>query len=225
MSLHDEELNSFKKLLQAARYWLLGAAQFDPEYYKVLGALEFSHAHHNGTRNGGEPEFTHQLSIFHYLRTLHNHLKNPVTVYILAFLHDVIEDQNQATKRFIAPAEISDRFGDDITTKVLKMSKQVLGQPNTSYSLQTIFEDQDCGPAKGGDRVHNVSTMYGVFKPTRLKRYVIETADDYLPRLKMARRLYPHQEPVYENMKLELVNQLILINHLMDASGSPEEVA
>lgn len=74
--------------------------------------------------------------------------------------------------------------------------------------------------------MNNVSTMVGVFKPARLKRYVLETADEFLPNLKLARRRFPHQEPVYEAIKLELINQLTLINHIMTLEDTtPKDTA
>lgn len=209
------KITTFEKLRLSARYWLLGMAENNPEYYKVIKALELCLDHHNGFRNGGEPEAIHMLGIFHHIRTLHKHLKNPVTVYILIFLHDAIEDQNQKTKAFVTPAEIEERFGLAICQKLLMMSKNILGQPNPNYSLAAIFGDEDCSVAKGGDRVNNCSTMVGVFKPERLARYIKETTEEFLPRLKIARRRFPHQEACYENIKLELVNQLTLINHIV----------
>lgn len=208
------DLSKYQKLVISARYWLLGMAEQDAEYYKVLEAFELGGQHHDGFRNGGEPEFTHQLGIFHHIRTLHKHIKNPVTVYILIFLHDILEDPNQKTKAFVLPSEIKERFGDLILGKLMMMSKEIAGQPNPAYSLQAIFGDEDCSIAKGGDRVNNVSTMFGVFKPARLERYLVETADHFIPLIKGSRRKFPHQEAIYESIKLSLVNQLVLINHL-----------
>lgn len=212
----EDKLTRFEKQLIAARYWLLGIAENEPAYFKVIEVMEFAHAHHDGVRNGGEPEFSHQVGIFHQVRTLHKHLKNPVMVYMLIFGHDMLEDANQNTKAFINPYDVGDRWGDEFETKLRKMSKSILGLSNPAYSLDTIFDDEDCGPAKAGDRVNNVSTMVGVFKKPRLERYMRETADEFLPRLKTARRKFPHQEAVYENLKSELVNQLTLINHILD---------
>ena len=210
------ELTEFDKLKISARYWLLGMAEHNPEYFKVLTAMEECLEHHDGFRNGGEPEASHQLGIFHSLRTMHKHINNPVVVYILAFLHDILEDPNQSTKKFYSPERVEELFGLEIRVKVEKLSKEILGQKNPDYSLDTIFRDEDCSIAKGGDRCNNVSTMYGVFKPERLARYVNETIQEFLPRLKMARLKFPHQEPVYQNMKLELNNQLKLIQSIMD---------
>lgn len=216
-----DKLNDFSKLSISARYWLLGAAQYDPEYFKVIEAMEMGLAHHDGHRNGGDPEFVHQLGIFHYLRTMHKHIKNPKTVYMLVFLHDALEDPNQASKkagkpRYIEPAEIAEKFGDAFLAKLKGMSKEILGQPNPGYSLDAIFADEDMSVAKGGDRVDNVTSMIGVFKRARLERYIKETAEEFLPRLKAARRRFPSQEAIYENIKMELIGTISLINHILE---------
>jgi (p)ppGpp synthase/HD superfamily hydrolase len=196
-------LDNYDKLKIAARYWLLG--------------LEYGARRHTGQRNGGEPEFIHQLGIFHQLRTLHRHIANPITVYTLVFLHDVVEDKN------VPLDEIEKIWGPAIRHKLDLLSKEVHGVKKLNYSLDPVFADEDASIVKGGDRVNNVSSMVGVFKKARLERYVKETADEFLPRLKEARRSFPHQEAVYEAIKLELINQLTLINHIID--GYEPEVA
>lgn len=206
----------FSKLLIAARYWLLGLAESDVEYYDVIKALEIGLEHHDGCRNGGDPEFVHQLGIFHYLRTMHKHIKNPKVVYKLVFLHDALEDPNQSTKKFITPEEIRDAFGDAFLVKLKKMSKEILGQKNPDFSLDAVFDDEDTSIAKGGDRVDNVTSMVGVFKKARLERYTKETMEEFLPRLKNARRKFPSQEAIYENIKMELIGTLTLISHILD---------
>jgi (p)ppGpp synthase/HD superfamily hydrolase len=213
--------NNFDKLTISARYWLLGMAEHDAEYFKVIDAMELGLSHHDGYRNGGDPEFIHQLQIFHYLRTMHKHIRNPKTVYSLVFLHDALEDPNQKSKKegkpiFIAPSEIMARFGAEFTRKLTMMSKEILGVKNPDYSLDAIFEDEDTSLAKGGDRVDNVTSMIGVFKRHRLERYVKETTEEFLPRLKRARRMFPHQEAIYENIKMELTNTLELIDKILE---------
>lgn len=216
-----EKLTKFDKLLISARYWLLGMAENDHDYFKVIEALELGLTHHDGYRNGGDPEFIHQLQIFHYLRTMHKHIRNPKIVYSLVFLHDALEDANQKTKKFITPEEVREQFGEVILAKLRLMSKDILGQKNPDYSLDAIFEDEDTSVAKGGDRVDNVTSMVGVFKRPRLERYVKETAEEFLPRLKAARRKFPAQEAIYENIKMELVGTLTLISHILDGLEVP----
>jgi (p)ppGpp synthase/HD superfamily hydrolase len=218
----NTKLNKFEKLLIATRYWLLGMAENDPAYFKVLEAMEYGLSHHDGLRNGGEHEFIHQLSIFAHVRTMHKQIKNPIIVYILIFLHDAVEDPNKKTGRMVSLEEVEQIWGEVISTKLRKLSKEILGQKNVDYSLDTIFEDEDCAVVKGGDRCNNVSTMYGVFKIARLERYVKETVEEFLDRIKGARRRFPSQEGIFENFKLELVNQLQLINHLIDLEAKDE---
>ena len=55
-----------------------------------------------------------------------------------------------------------------------------------------------------------------MFKRSRLERYVKETMEEFLPRLKRARRLFPDQEAIFENIKLELVGTLTLIGHILE---------
>lgn len=212
----EKHITRHEKQLIAARYWLSGLAELDPRFYLCVDALEKCVEHHNGVRNGGEPEWSHQVGIFHQVRTKHKHIANPVIVYCLIFLHDMVEDPNQETGAFISLDEIEHQFGEQIMLKVKKVSKEILGQKNPDYDFDEIFSDEDCSIAKGGDRCNNISTMVGVFKRPRLERYVKETCDEFFPRLKMARRKFPHQEAIYESMKLEMVNQLQLIQHILD---------
>jgi len=221
----DTTLSKFEKLKIAARYWLLGMAETNPEYFKVLEAMEYGCEHHNGERNGGEPEYIHQLSIFMRLRTMHRHLRNPVIVYILAFLHDAVEDPNKKTGKMVSLEEVEQIWGTVIATKLRKLSKEILGQKNPDYSLDAIFDDEDCAAVKSDDRCDNVSTMFGVFKLARLQRYVKETEEEFLPRIKAARRRFPHQEPVFEAAKLEIVNQLTLISQLIAMNAEDCEEA
>lgn len=218
-----DKLTRYEKLLISARYWLLGLSVHDPEYYDVIKALELGLEHHDGERNGGDPEFIHQLGIFHYLRTMHEHIKNPKTVYKLVFLHDALEDQNQKTKKFVTPDEIRENFGDDFLVKLKKMSKEILGQKNKDFSLDAVFDDEDTSVAKGGDRVNNVSSMIGVFKRPRLERYLKETSEEFLPRLKKSRRKFASQESIYENIKLELVGTMILVQRIIEGYAPENE--
>ena len=214
----SDDLN-YRDMLIAARFWLLGMAVNDSEYYTVLNVMELARKHHDGERNGGEPEFVHQLQIFHSLRTVHRHLRNPVIVYCLVFAHDMLEDANQKTKRFVAPEEMRQVLGDlapEVMPKLVKMSKEVLGQKNAAYSLKEIFSDPDTSVAKFADRLNNISTMLGIFKRARLERYVKETKEEFLPGLDVSLSLFPDQEGVYENFRLGLCDRLKLIEQFLN---------
>jgi hypothetical protein len=213
-SMIKDHLTHTEKLKLSARYWLLGAATFDKRYYKCLDALEIAIGHHDGVRNDGTDEIAHMIGVFQLLRTMHNHLLDPVSAYIEALLHDCIEDPNQLTKKFIAPSEIQAQFGSQIHDELLIMSKEILGQKNPQFLLSNVFLNVNTSVVKPGDRDNNVASMYGTFKPARLARYIKETKEEYFAGLKVARRKFPEQEPIYENIKLSLTHKLQLIEHL-----------
>lgn len=55
------------------RYFLQGA-----EYFLALEAMQFAQQYHRGVRKDGvTPEFDHQISIAHFVRTLRHQLVQP----------------------------------------------------------------------------------------------------------------------------------------------------
>ncbi len=133
-----------------------------------------------------------------------------------AWLHDAVEDPNQQTKKFVAPDEVRHNFGVDVERKVLLLSKEILGQKNPDYNLSVIFADQDTSVAKLGDRENNISTMVGPFKRARLIRYVTETRNEFIPGAQRARRLFPFQIGVYNNLQFSIENQLRLVDKILE---------
>lgn len=214
-------MDKFNKLVIDVRAWLHGMASSDSRYYTALRALELGLTHHDGHRNGGEPEFIHQIRAAEYGRTLHHHMVDPCTVYTLVFLHDIVEDPNQRSKKagrpvYVSPGDLMEKFGIAITEKVVALSKEVLGHKNPDYSLDRIFSDQDMSITKGLDRVDNVTSMVGVFKQERLVRYINETEQEFLPRIKRARREFPEQLQAYINMKHVIENRLFLAKYTLN---------
>lgn len=210
---------SHQKLVLTARYWLLGMAAHDSSYYKVLDAMEYMLQRHTAERNGGDIESVHQLRIFQHLRTLHNHISSPQVKYMAAFLHDTVEDKN------VSVQEIEALFGAEVAYTVDLLSKEVLGvKKDLTLYLPNVFKDENASVVKLGDRNDNISTMVGVFKPERLLRYFNETKDEYLPRIKEARRRFPHQEAAYENLKLGIANQLKLIQTIIKMQEAGAEI-
>ena len=80
---------------------------------------------------------------------------------------------------------------------------------------RTSAAERTLGPGAPG-----ACPVGGVFKPDRLERYVKETVEEFLPRLKAARRKFASQEAVFENIKHTLINQLQLIDHIMNPIGA-----
>lgn len=201
LSYHD-------KLKVSARYWLLGMAQESPSYRNALNALEFMLEKHTGLRNGGDPETIHQLRIFHHLRTFHHHLTSPAVKYAAAFLHDTVEDKD------VSLNDIEKLFGTEVAEVVGLLTKPKKSSYPGWY-LPNIFRNEHASVVKLCDRNDNISTMVGVFKHDRLARYVTETREEFMPRIKVSRRLFPIQEPVYENLKIHLGYQLNLLDALL----------
>jgi len=198
----------YEKLRLAVRYWLLGRG-----YTTALQAMEFAAGHHTGTRKDGSPEFSHQVWQVAYLRTLEPMLLHPESTIATVFLHDVIEDYP------VAPDELTQRFGPLIGTASERMAKVVEGDKKTPGAyFNTLAECPIASVAKGVDRIHNHQTMKGAFSAIKQVDYMGETEADILPMLKAARRRYPQQEPVYENIKHILISQLELYRYALEAA-------
>jgi (p)ppGpp synthase/HD superfamily hydrolase len=191
-------MDKFEKLRITLRYFLLGR-----EFYLAADALEFAGKYHTGFRKDGvTPEFQHQLEIAHYVRTLLPSLMFPEDTLAAVLLHDVPEDYG------VPHAEISNRFGAKVGRAVFLMDK------HSNANFAAIGEDPIASVAKGGDRVHNLQSMTGVFTREKQLTYIAETQTKFLPMLKTARRLFPRQETAYENIKHMMNSQLELLEAL-----------
>lgn len=189
------------------RAWLLGK-----EYYKAVEALEFAAKYHTGTRKDGvTPEFHHQVSILHYLRTLKG-LRNQQAVLAAGCLHDTIEDYD------VPPETIRVKFGEEVCTAVLLLTKKYRGEKK---SPEEYYKSMSSNPiasiVKGGDRVHNFQTMATVFSCEKQLKYIEECEEHLLPMLKEARNNFPDQELAYENIKHALKGQIELIRLVIEA--------
>ena len=193
--------SSYQKLRISMRYWLLGR-----EYWQALEAMEFAQKWHTGTRKDGTPEFSHQVWQAHYLRTIAPSLTNTQACLTVCFLHDVVEDYP------VTLDEIAQRFSPDIATSVGRISKVVEGMRKDSDTyFAGLAQDPVASICKGVDRIHNHASMVGAFSRIKQLSYMDETEADILPMLKTARRLFPRQEPAYENIRHYLVSQMMLI--------------
>lgn len=184
------------------RAWCLGRS-----YHLALRALEFGNKFHVGVRKDGvTPEYYHQLSISHYIRTFINHLEFPEETLAAAFLHDVCEDYD------VGFDEIHSTFGNKVGTAVSLLTKKYRGDkiPAEVY-YKDLSKNAIASVVKGADRVNNIQTMIGVFSLEKQKAYIDETENLVLPMLKNARRQFTTQESAYENEKMMLRSQLELI--------------
>jgi len=204
---------NFKKKLIAARYWLLAKAEEDPEYYHAANALELALNNNHGFRKDGKnPKFSHQVSIFHYLRTLKPSLLHPSRTFAVSFLHDEMEDHGYSIR------DISTMFTMDIAVDVEVLSKKwthedtgQLIEKNYERYFEYIAQNPVASIVKPGDRIHNLQTMVGVFTPKKQIEYATEVETWFLPMIKKSRRMFPQQEAAYENLAHMLKSQIELI--------------
>lgn len=202
-------MNRYDKMKISLRYWLLGMSQSNPDYLKCVEALEFASKFHIGKRRDGVTnEFEHQLTITHYIRSLINNLEYPSETICVSLLHDVPEDYG------VSFDELTQKFGPIVSSSTEKLTKFYRGVKKTNeVYFNGIASDAIASIGKGGDRIHNLQSMVGVFTKTKQEEYVKEAEDWILPALKEARRLFPKQELAYENIKLMMKSQIELIKY------------
>lgn len=195
---------NFEKQKISVRYWLQGRG-----YFKALKAMDFASKLHTGKRKDGSHEFSHQISQVSYIKTLVDSLLFPEDTICTIFLHDTSEDYD------VPFVEIEKLFGTRVRNAVFKMTKVYRGEKK---DIKVYYSDMlDCeiaSVAKGVDRIHNHLTMLNGFKPEKQKSYILETMEHIIPVIKSSRRRFPEQEPVYENIKFVLLNQIRLYDEL-----------
>ena len=195
---------NFEKQKSAIRYWMLGR-----NYFTASKAMDLAEDLHTGTRKDGNHEFSHQVSQANYARTMDSMFKFPEETLAVVFLHDTVEDYGTTFQT------ISDACGYKVADGVIKMSKVINGEKIDNETYYKRLAESEIGSlAKGIDRIHNLMTMVGGFKPEKQVKYIKETMEFVVPMLKKARRKFPHQEAAYENIKLVITNQVILYNEL-----------
>jgi len=195
----------YEKMRIALRAWLSGK-----EYFTALRAMEYAERYHTGTRKDGSPEFSHQVSIAMYAKTLTGNLPYEEILLCVIFLHDVLEDFDE-----VRYEDLVKEFGVEIADLVRLMSKV---EGDKKYTNEEYYANLRTSPitslAKGLDRVHNLMTMLDGFSPEKQVSYIVETLNYTVPMLKEGRRQYPENEHIYENMKFVMTNQVRLYNAL-----------
>lgn len=160
---------------------------------QALAALDYAQRLHCHTRKDGiTPEFNHQVQIGLMLIDVAHHLHDPQTVLVVAMLHDVCEDYP------VPFTTIETLFGPEARDGVDALTKTHLGH---NRSARHVTAAQIASPVasvvKGADRIHNLSTMKGVFTPAKVREYVEETRHHILPMITAAATRYPRQRGAY----------------------------
>lgn len=203
----------YQKLLTSLRYWLKGLAAHDARYFTSLHALEFfGELHAKEVRKDGTTKgFYHQLNILAFARTQHASIAEPYNLYPAILGHDGVEDYPEHAGRIATKFPEHNKF-------FVTLSKWREG--NQIPKFQYFAENATCivcSLAKAIDRIHNFSTMNGVFDLDKQRKYASEGREHFLPMLKRARRLFPEQEPVYELLKAVLLIQITATEQLCEA--------
>jgi (p)ppGpp synthase/HD superfamily hydrolase len=185
------------------RGWLAGAGM-----HRALRAVELGVEWHDGTRKDGvTPEFAHQLWQIQYVRTLTG-IRDLETVITTIALHDLPEDRRYDLRWVRA------EFGDVVGNSVEAMSKKFFGKnadKSPEHYHYQLALDECASIAKGADRVHNQSSMPGVFTLAKMHEFMTETEQFVLPMLKQARKNFPHQGTAYSSIRVRLKEQIHLI--------------
>ncbi len=183
-------------------------------FFKALRAMEFAMKYHTKTRKDGSPEFSHQVSQACLFMTIEPFSLYPEETYITIFLHDTPEDYKEVTIK-----EVKNMFGEIAGEAVRKMCKEhseIEGKLSNDFYYGQMPTNAITSVCKGLDRVHNLMTMLGAFKPAKQLEYIEETVNMVLPMLKKARYNFPEQNLAYENIKFIIQNQIGLYQALND---------
>lgn len=204
------------KLLSSLRYWLIGKAENDHRYYMTLEALEYAKSIHVGKRKDGiTEEFYHQLNIVSFLRNLVVYFEKPHILLAIGLLHDTIEDYSH-TKN-----EIIQKF-PEVYPYLQKINKM---QNGIKLSNDEYYRQMTNCPitvvVKCVDRIHNLSTMDGVFTLEKMQSYIDEVRDYFLPMLKETRRNHPRYEAVFELLKTTLLLMVSNVESIISRGVKP----
>ncbi len=194
----------YMKMLRANADFLKGA-----QYFTALKALEFGRQHHIGKRKDGSHEYSHQLSIGLYVRSIHTSLLYPEPTFATVYLHDVTEDYDVSNEL------IRLEFGSQIADSVYLMDKNRAAK---KLSMKDYYGPMSDSPivslAKGADRMHNFNSMVGVFTRERQIAYMRECRLYILPMLKRAQHKFTEQFMAFDNLRHILKMQIELISRI-----------
>jgi (p)ppGpp synthase/HD superfamily hydrolase len=204
MEISDQEkmdaLARYQKVSITLKSYLKGKG-----FHKALEAFEFGREKHSklGTgfrKDGKTPNFQHQIEICLFLMTL-KEVEDEETTLIAGLLHDVREDAD------VEDEVIANKFGRKAADAVEKLTKEFKGVKKSS---EDYFDKLATCPiaslVKLADRIHNFSSMVGVFTIPKQEHYVFEVKTYFYPLIKKARNNFPHQHMSYHGMGTFLKN-------------------
>lgn len=151
------------------------------ERYAAVEAVFFIvKAHHGEKRDDGKTDYSEHPIRMCRMSLILGETDEPTLTSGL--LHDTVEN-GRATLE-----EVREKFGQKVAHLVSLMTKES-GESKQNH-FGKCFSELESAMNKGKDRVCNVDDMIDVFPLERLERYIIETRDEIMPRLKILRRQY-----------------------------------
>lgn len=179
-----------EKLLTHFRGYLVGR-----RYYQAQRALDIMMTSMEGMirKDGVTPVWAHSLSVAAYTRNLPIPDSDMENIIIVALLHDVVEDTEYPS------AQIKEIFGNEVWTSVKLLTKN--SKLSTEEYYKGIPTNALASIVKGADRIHNLSTMTGVFSTDKVTQYIQESQNYVLPMLRLAKHTHPQYNEVFEGEK------------------------
>lgn len=210
------EMERYTKVSITLKSYLKGKG-----YHKALEAFKFAKDRHPGFRKDGKtPNFQHQIEICLFILDLKEVEFEEETI-IVALLHDVREDPHlnkQGILTYVEHSEILEKFGSRVADAVEKLTKEFKKiKKDTKEYFDTIATCPISSIVKLADRIHNVSSMVGVFTLEKQDDYVFEIKEYFLPLIKQARDNFPHQHSSYHNMGTFIKNMCKTVEAVLSA--------
>lgn len=207
MTNHAQEVKEkYTKLNNSLKGELKGLG-----FFKALEAYDLAKKHHVGFRKDGiTPEFQHQIEICLFILTLKD-VRDLENTLIAALLHDVREDYH------IPHKDIKEKFGETAADAVEKLTKVFNGyKKDTQQYFDEIATCPIASIVKLADRIHNISTMVGVFTIEKQEKYVFEVKEYFYPLIKKVRGTFPDQASSYYAMQTFIKNMTKTIEQSLE---------
>jgi len=180
-------------------------------YVLAIKALDIAEKVHCNKRKDGMAEFSHQIYICSYMvQSITSHLYHPDDALASAILHDLPEDYPE-----IYSLDMVKRDFGGLVYEIVKPLTKWDGFKKTPADYERyfsgIFMNRYSVLVKGVDRIHNFQTMMDVFTIERMKSYIKEVDDYFLPMLKAARKEYPQYLEAYLAVQHTLQRQSVFL--------------
>lgn len=183
-----------------------------------LKALDLALKFHTGTRKCGAPESSHVIEIVSYSLSLLEEKVSPYTLDVIVascFLHDLIEDYPGK----YSFAELFLEFGSDVEAIVSSVTKKPTFSKSSS-DYEEYYGEIAKSPlsiiVKSSDRIHNMSTMLGVFSREKTRNYMYEVEDFILPMIKKGRKDYPEFYMIFQALSGTLKRECEFVRRYLD---------